>query len=264
MPQGLGKIYGLTSQLGDLTKAQQRGFYLGPISWNDTSESEEQETNRFVDGEYKTKRKLKGATTYGLTIGWNEQDWFHLGFARNTFPKVAAYVALPSHLVTKVPETAPYEITNAYFTDANPALYVIHPFITQEGAWGQPGGFNQAGGAPAAGEMQLDNANTKLIFNAAQAGAPIFIPIFATKTSCEMIGGPGVAVKFGQFELWAEVYKAGVSQKIIRHYPQCEIISESDITINNSINEVTIDLSVGLPSGWSLPYAEYNLATAVE
>ncbi|MEM9118514.1 MAG: hypothetical protein AAGD09_11595 [Cyanobacteria bacterium P01_F01_bin.56] len=265
MPQGLGKIFGQTTELGDLSKEVQRGFYLGPISWNDTSESEEQETNRFFEGEYKTKRKLKGATSYGLTIGWNEQDWFHMAFARNQFPKEAANVALPSHLTTRVPLTAPYEIVNPYLTDANNALYGIHPFITEEGAWGQPGGFTPASSAPNAGEVQLDNAGTKLVFNAAQAGAPLYIPVFTTYSTVQMIGGPGAAVKFGKFELWAEVYKAGVSQKILRHYPEVEIISESDITINNSINEVTIDLSVTIPSTHTngLPYAEYNMGTAV-
>ncbi|MEO1208606.1 MAG: hypothetical protein AAFX78_03605 [Cyanobacteria bacterium J06638_20] len=264
MAQGLGKIFGKTTQLGDLTPGAQRGFYLGPISWADSSESDEQETNRFVDGEYVTKRKLKGATTYGLTIGWNEQDWFHMGFARNQFPKTGSNIALPGTLSTTVPLTSPYEIVNPFFTDANDGLYGVLPFVTEEGAWGQPGSFTRASSAPGAGEVQLDNAGTKLVFNAAQAGAPIDVPIFGTKTSIEYYGGPGVSVKFGEFELWAEVYLGGISQKVLRHYPKCEIISDAALTVNDSINEVTIEISPGLPAGWERPFAEYNMATAVD
>jgi hypothetical protein len=261
MPQGLGKIYGRTTQLGNLTKPQQRGFFLGPIAWSDTSESEEQETNRFIAGEYKTKRKLKGATTFGLQISWNEQDWFHMGFARNEFPKTAASVPLPSILSTTVPLTAPYEIVNPFFTTANDDLYGVLPFVTEEGAWGQPGSLVRSSGAPSAGQVQLDNTGTKLIFHSSQAGAPIDIPIFATASSVQYYGGPGTAVKFGQFELWAEVYLAGISQKVIRHYPQCELISDAAMTIDNTIQTVQVDLSVAIPSGWEKPYAEYNLAT---
>jgi hypothetical protein len=261
MPQGLGKIFGRTTQLGNGSRPQQRGFFLGPISWADSSESEEQETNRFINGEYKTKRKIKGATTYGLQISWNEQDWFHMGFGRNEFPKTGSNVPLPSIISTTVPATAPYEISNAFFTTANDTTYGIYAFVSEEGAWGQPGSLVRGTTTPSAGQVVLDAANTKLVFNAAQAGAPIDIPIMATATSIQYYGGPGTATKFGIFELWAEVYLAGISQKVIRHYPLCELISDAALTIDNSIQTVQLDLSVGIPNGWEKPYAEYNLAT---
>jgi hypothetical protein len=236
-------------------------FSLGPISWADTAETEEQQTNRFRGGEYITKRKLKGATVYGLQISWNEQDWFHMGFARNEFPKTGTNVPLPTVLQLNVPAQAPYEIVNPFFTEASDTLYGIYAFVPEEGIWGQPQSLLRSDGVPTPGQMQLVDADTKLVFNVAQAGAPLDIPIWATEATIQYYGGPGVAAKFGIFEMWAEVYLAGISTNVLRHYPLCEIISDAPLTIDNSVQAVQLNIAVGVPSGWQKPYAEYNMAT---
>jgi len=262
MFQGLGKIFGHTTQLGDLTNAQQRAFVLGPISWADNVESNQKESQRFVAGELKTKRTVKGSSSYTVDISWNEQDWMHLGFAKNEFPKSGSNVAIPTVLSIKVPTSSPYEITNAFFTTQNDADYGVFAVVTESGAWGQTGGLIRTASTPNAGEVQLDAPNTKLVFNAAQAGAPVDIPIWATKATIDYYGGSGTATTFGTFQLWGEIYVPSIASGLVRHYPELSIASEPSVTIDNNVPTVTVTCSAGIPTGWEKPYAEYNLDTA--
>jgi len=262
MRKGIGKVWGHTTQLGNLTLPQQRGFSLGPISWADNVDVSTKESQRPNAGALVTARTVKGASTYTVDLSWNEVDWMHMGFEKNEFPKTGADVPIPTVLSTSVPTTAPYEITNAFFTDANDALYGIFAIVVQSGAWGQTGGLIRGTTTPAAGEVVLDDANTKLVFNAAQAGAPIDIPIFATKNTIQYYGGAGTAVKYGTFELWGEIYIGELATNIWRHYPQLEIVNEPSVEVNDGVPETTMTLSASFPAGWEKPYVEYNLDTA--
>lgn len=262
MFQGLGKVWAKTTQLGDLTNAQQRAFTLGPISWSDNVDSSQKESQTFIAGELKTKRTVKGSSSYTLDLAFNEVNWGGLGFAKNEFPKTGTDVPLPSVLSVTVPTTAPYEITNAFFTGQNDTDYGIYAIVTDAGSWGQPGGLIRSAGVPNPGEVQLDTANTKLVFNSAQAGAKLDIPIFATAATIEYYGGPGTATQYGVFELWGEIYVPSISQGIIRHYPELEIASEPSVTIDNNVPTITVTCSAGIPTGWEKPYAEYNKSTA--
>jgi hypothetical protein len=263
MFKGIGKIFLRTTQLGDLSKPVQRAAVLAGISWADNVESTQKESQRFIEGELKTVRTVKGSSTYSLEISFNELDWMHMGFAKNEFPKTGSNVALPSILSANVPSASPYEISNAFFTAANDTTYGIYAVVTADGAWGPSGGLIRGATTPASGEVVLDAANTKLVFHEDQAGAPVDIPIFATKSSIEFYGGPGVATKFGVFELWGQIFVPSIAAGIWRRYPQVEIVSEPSVTIDNNVPTVTVQCSAGIPTGWEKPYAEYNLNTAV-
>ncbi|MGL4617876.1 MAG: hypothetical protein ACRCZS_02280 [Chroococcidiopsis sp.] len=84
-----------------------------------------------------------------------------------------------------VPKVTPFEITD---TDIGASLG-MQAHVTDRGAWGEAGNLTLIPtGAPATGQFRVDSTNNKLIFNAAQAGAPIAYTLIKNYASLQTLG----------------------------------------------------------------------------
>lgn len=102
-----------------------------------------------------------------------------------------------------IPTTGAAEITDA---DIATALGV-QAVVVESGVWGKSGALTLlASGAPAAGQFRVDAANSKIIFNAAQAGATIAYPIIKNYTSLRTIGKESTAARLDNVGFEALVY----------------------------------------------------------
>lgn len=265
MYKGVGDPWIRTTDKTGSAANNQRMMVLGLLSFAVNAESNTKESSKFnSNGELVTASKVKGSTSYTLQLSMNEIDWGLEGFLAGQFPRTATNVPIPSLTYDDVPTAAAYEITDSYVTAANDDEITV--VITESGTWGQAGQTLTHAATPAspgAGEVGVDVTNGKLIFNAAQAGAPIAYPKFTTYTSVQDVGGPSGADTWGRFQFWGKIFVPSISNGEILYIPDAEIASEPSWTIDDGVPTVTIDCSMNTPTGWNKPYRKFNMSTAV-
>ena len=113
-----------------------------------------------------------------------------------------------------VPKIAPFEITD---TDIGASLG-MQATVLEKGSWGDAGNLTLlATGVPATGQFKVDGTNNKLIFNSAQAGAPIAYTLIKNYTALRTLGKEQSAAQLNTigFEGLAYTENDGEAMKIV-------------------------------------------------
>jgi hypothetical protein len=263
MFEGIGDITVKTTQLGDLSPEQQRLVELGLLSFTYGSEADTKRSQRFTKGKLRNASSAQGLITDTLTLRFNEIDWVNLGFSINAFPKTAgSALKIPVLKYATVPAATTFEIDDAAITAANDDY--IFAYITKQGAWGQPGPLARAAtpASPAARQVGVDTTGNKLVFNSAQASAPIAYTVAEDLTTVEYYGGDGTSVKYGIFEFWGRLYLPTSPGQWMVHFPEVTIDGRPTWNLDNDVPTIEVACSAATPSGWEEPFKLYNLDTA--
>lgn len=262
MLDGIGDLRIKTNQIGNLSAAQQRMMALGLLRFSYNSEAAPKRSQKFTKGKLNNASSAQGLITHSLEFAFNEADWAHLGFSLGAFPKVGASAIVPAWRDDTVPATSAYEIEDAGITVANlPHIFV---YIPTRGTWGEVGYMPRATtpASPAAGEVGIDTTANKLIFNAAQANAPIQYQIPVTKENFQYYGGAGVSTKWGQFEFSGEVYSPLRPSPDFIRFPMVEIVGRPTWAFTNDVPEIVITAEPSIPAGWEEPFEYINVSSA--
>jgi hypothetical protein len=262
MLDGIGDLRIKTNQIGNLSPAVQRMMMLGLLRFSYNSEAEIKRSQKFTKGKLNNASSSQGLISHSMEFAFNEADWAHMGFSLGAFPKVGASTIVPVVRDDTVPAASAYEINDDDITAAN--VDHIFVYIPVRGPWGEVGHMPRATtpASPADGEVGIDTTANKLIFNAAQAKAPVQYQIPATKTNYEYYGGPGVATKWGQFEFVAEVYSPLRPEQDFIRFPEVEIVGRPNWVFSNDVPEIVIAAEPKIPAGWEEPFEYINVSSA--
>lgn len=177
---GLGRPEFLTAGL-----TQEKLLPMEPMEFEITGESTQLESTKYVDGTKVTAGVANDSTTYTMKIGIEAIDWLAIQFAFGELAGVTPSAALPELRYGTIPASVAYEFEDLEIDDE-----VIQVTLNAKGAWGEPRPLTRITGmgAPTTGQFKVDVPNTKLLFNAAQAGAPFAYRIYKTYTDIDSIG----------------------------------------------------------------------------
>jgi hypothetical protein len=196
MLSGVGQLAIITRSL-DATSFNQNIFFPGQFfNFDYNIDSQVKEAKAWSNGKRVTVSSAVGEETYTLALSFQYLDWFHLGFAYDEIPQKSTNIKLPILKSVILPSTAPFEITDTDISTTNGSGTMA--YVSQRGNWGEAGYRKlSAGAVPAVGEFAVNTADKKLIFNAADAGAPVQYFIQKTFASLPSIGYETVANGFG-------------------------------------------------------------------
>ncbi len=260
MLSGIGDTYVKTTGLaGGATAQRMIPLYLSQFEF--AQEAENKEAKGFVAGKLVTKSTGESTVTSTLKISTQYVDWQQLGLTLDQFSRTFTNEKMPVQKVANVPSTAPYEITDALITaENNNDIFVT---ISEASTAGQPRSLPRATtpASPAVGQVGVDTTNNKLIFNAAQAGAPIVYTVPSTLTSVEGYGGSGTLPRIGNLEFYGKIYSPTAMQGMHVYFPQLQRKSRPTITIADDVPTLEIEFGAIAPAGWEEPYKILNLNT---
>ncbi|MEX0271397.1 hypothetical protein AB3R30_19840 [Leptolyngbyaceae cyanobacterium UHCC 1019] len=261
MLSGLGDIYIKTTGLAGGATAQKM-IPLFLFQFEFSQEAESKEAQGFVGGRLVTKSTAEASVSSTVKLTTQFTDWQQLGLVLDQFPRVLTNEKLVVLKTATVPSVAPYEIVDAAITVAN--TNDIFANIAGAGVWGQPKPLPRAAtpATPATGQVGVDTTGTKLVFNVAQAGAPVTYTVPVTLTSVEAYGGSGTLSKIGNLEFNGIIYSPEASQGIPISFPLLQRKTRPTMTISNDVPEFEIEFGAIPPVGWDEPYKILNRNTA--
>ena len=262
MLSGLGDIYVKTTGLAGGAIAQKMiPLYLFQFEF--TQEAESKEAQGFVGGKLVTKSTAEASVSSTVKLTTQFTDWLQLGMVLDQFPRVLTSEKLVVLKTVTVPSAPPYEIVDTAITVANNSD--IFATIAGAGVWGQPKPLPRAAtpATPAVGQVGVDTTATKLIFNAAQAGAPITYTVPTILASVEAYGGSGILSKIGSLEFNGLIYSPEASQGFPISFPLLQRKTRPTMTISNDVPEFEIEFGAIPPVGWDEPFKILNRNTAV-
>lgn len=224
-------------------------------------DSDELEAQAWQRGVLSTKRTAIGTRTYTLTLTAQFANWSHLQFALDEFSTNSGTQVVNQLIETTVPETAPYEIIDTNITVANEPD--VRVYITERGSWGEAKYRAVTGSAPSVGEVQVDTTGTKLVFNAADAGASVAYISPTSYTTIETIGVNGNPDQYGSVELWFKAYgDVDYPDGLWIHFPL--LTRKGDPSLDFSDPPLNLEITFGalVPSGQRIPYEIFNPAVS--
>lgn len=201
---------------------------------------------------------------YTLTLTQEVTDSLHLGLAMGEIPETTASIGYYAYIEATVPTTSPYEISVAtLITTAlgNDTDVLVSMFAS--GTWnGASTGQTQlnliesTGGTPASGEFDVNTTTVgseKIVFNAAQAGAPVIISYRKTATNKLTIGYEQGAAKIGSLYFSAKL--------ISDEYPNGAILICPSVSKSSGFAYATADVptventfTIGTAAGFTNPF----------
>lgn len=184
--------------------ANQKLFRYPIFSFDLDQESKNEEVLAYNAGIHQVEDILDGATTTTLKLSTEVVNWGAMGLAQNQLERTLTNFSLPKVKRATVPLTAPYEIVDLDLTAAATAKTLVS--IDRYGAWGQTGTLTIAAAAPIVRQVRIDAAATKLVFNAAQAGAPVTYILDQIVPAANVYGGPGQSAQIGEMEFYGTIY----------------------------------------------------------
>ena len=260
MLQGIGDTFAETLNLTD-----NRMIELFLFEFNFASEAENQEALAYIAGVQQTKASAESSVTNTLTLSTQFVDWAQLGFAVDQFPTTETNIKIPTLKTATVPSAAAYEVSDAAITTANDAF--IKASINSFGSWGQPGPLTRtatAATAPAAaGEVQVDTTNNKLVFNSTEAGAGISYIVPIDYTSIESYGGANSPTSYGKISFRGKLFSTESTENWGIYFPSLSRNSRPSIELTSDTPTLTIEFAAETPSGWPVPYQIFNFDTGV-
>lgn len=138
-----------------------------------------------------------GLSESELKITQEVSDSLHDGLALGELPKSISSTSYYDYVDTVVPTTSPYEVPLLGVTTALANTSSVLVTMFQSGSWNgistgqKPLNLTRTSSAPTDGQFQVNTTTVgaeKLVFNAAQAGAPIIISYLRTVTNKLSIG----------------------------------------------------------------------------
>lgn len=190
---GIGKIV-----LLDLNQTIP-GFLLAePVGFKINANSSEIVSYKMVCGQKVPAGAKKGLVERTCAMTIEAVNRAALELALGVRSAISASLDLVELRNKNVPASGAFEIVDP---DIGAALGV-QAYVIEKGAWGESGSLTLlATGMPAAGQFKVDSANNKIIFNAAQAGAPIAYTLIKNYTGLRTIGREQGAAKLNNIGL---------------------------------------------------------------
>jgi hypothetical protein len=241
-------MYGLGQP--DFTTLLGRFIYVEPLKFELTGEGGEIISEKFVSGRKVVAGSLLDGEKYKLKIGIQAASFTALAWAHGEVTKTTSTVTLPEVREARVPLVAPFEIVDL-------------DLATSAGAWAfQTDPIDTAlilsVGAPAAGAFQIDVTNTKLVFNAAQAGAAIAYRVFKTYTNIRSIGKETLAAAdiLTQFRFGGVGYTDGRRVRI--DIPKMSRVSVPSLSLSD-VTTLECEFRLAVAAGERSAYQFYEL-----
>jgi hypothetical protein len=182
----------------------QKLFRYPIFSFDLDQSSKNEEVLAYNAGIHQVEDILDGSTTTTLKLSTEVVNWGMMGLAQNQIERTLTNFSLPRLKRATVPLTAPYEIVDTDLTAANTAKTLVS--VDRFGTWGQTETLTLSATAPAARSVQINTAGTKLVFNAAQAGAPVTYITDQIIPAANVYGGPGQSAAIGEMEFCGTIY----------------------------------------------------------
>jgi hypothetical protein len=220
-------------------------------------------------GRMKTAAQEITGTQYSMTITTQTFDWTTLQLLQGQLASTETTKTVLHRIYSQVPSSGAYEIADAGLpAAANPDVTV---YVTERGPWGEGGLRKMVSAAPGAGEVQFNHTDKKLIFNAADKGAPFVYTRPTIYATVEAIGATLSPDYFGDMEAWfytgSQSYypdSTGYSGGLQAYFPKMtRAITSQSLDFGQS--PVTGQLVYGLiaPDYQDLPFSIWNINTAV-
>lgn len=199
--------------------------------------------------------------TSSITFTTEVFGWNQLAFVLDEPAQRRALVELDQDAAAVVPTGTP-EIVNPAFTPANAGRVLVG--VTERGAYGEIGFVPVVSGVPTGRQVQLDTANTKLVFPADFAGKNVKFVVPEDLNNVQTIGGQvsNASVSLGTLSCFFEVEVPSLlyPQGLFVKYPQLSRTALPSIDFAGGPTSVDIEFTAGVPVGWSKPFQLVNPA----
>jgi hypothetical protein len=241
-------LYGLGSP--DFTSEAGKFFPVEPMEFALSGETGVKESTKYVNGKKVAAGALLDGEKYKLKVGIEAVSWTALQFAHGQIAGITPSVSLPESRSGKVPLTAPYEIVDLDIgASAGAWVFQVDPIDKA---------LVISVGAPAAGGFQVDAANNKLVFNAAQAGAYVQYRVFKTYTNVPSIGAEAIPVAslLDRFSFSGFCYADTKKYKIV--IPRMQRISVPSLNLSD-VTKLEIEYQLVVAPGQTSAYQLYDI-----
>jgi hypothetical protein len=242
-------MYGLGQP--DFTSIAGKFVYVEPLTFSLTGEGGEIISEKFVNGKKVIAGALQDGERYKLKVGIQAASFTALAWAHGEVTKTTSSIVLPEVREGRVPLTAPYEIVDADLaTSAGAWAFQVDPIDTALTLSAIP--------APAVGSFAIDVADTKLVFNAAQAGASIAYRVFKTFTNVRSIGQEPLAAAeiLTQFRFGGIGYTDGKRVRI--DIPKMSKISVPSMSLTE-VNTLEVEYRLAVAAGQRSAYQLFEV-----
>lgn len=228
-------------------------YHIEPVQFKINSDSKKVESKKQVDGKVVRagSKILEEEYTLVMTIEAASYTAMQIAFGRKS-AKVDA--VLPEVRYKTVPLTGAFEFVD---TDLGAALSV-QAFVTESGAWGDEGQLTLlATGTPATGQFKVDSVTNKLIFAAAQAGAPIAYRLTKSYLQLDSIGVNATAKALTRFSFSGLAYTdSGEFYKVVA--PKMNLAKISSLAFDE-VTKFELEYDLAVASGFSTAYQMYRM-----
>jgi hypothetical protein len=233
-------------------------IYTEPLEFSLGATSSKLQAKKYVDGIKTIAASKIGEYLYTLKLGIEAVSWTAMQFALGELAGTTASVDLPEVRYATVPSIAPYEIADP---DLGAALGVW-AFVQESGTWGDEGSLTLlATGTPSTGQYKVDGTNNKILFNAAQAGAPIAYRLIKTYVNLKSIGQEQVATLLNSMSFSGIGYSDKEYYKIV--IPKMQRVSVPSLNLSD-VTKLEVEFDLAIASGRRKPFqliqmpASYN------
>lgn len=239
--------------------ANQKLFRYPTFSFDLDQESKNEEVLAYNEGIHQVEDILDGATTTTLKLSTEVVNWGMMGLAQNQIERTLTNFSLPRLKRTTVPLVAPFEIVDTDLTAANTVKTLVS--VDRYGAWGQTGTLTIAAAAPAARQVRIDAAATKLVFNAAQAGAPVTYILDQIITSANVYGGPGQSAQIGEMEFCGTIFDNSndPSKGQLIWIPRIKRFTAPKLSFSGGKAKIETEFRCLSVPGWANPFLQVDL-----
>jgi hypothetical protein len=228
-------------------------FFVEPVEFKINGDSKKVESRKLVEGKNVRAGSKILQEDYTMTVTIEAASYTAMQVALG---KKSAKVdaALPEVRYKAVPTTGAFEFVDA---DLGAALGV-QAFVTEAGAWGDEGPLTLlATGTPATGQFRVDGTNNKLIFNAAQAGAPIAYRLIKSYLQIDSIGVDATAKALTQFSFSGLGYTdTGEFYKVV--VPKMNLAKVPSLAFDE-VTKFELEYDLAVASGFSTAYQMYRM-----
>ena len=241
-------MYGLGQP--DFTTLAGRFIYVEPLKFDLTGEGGEIISEKFVAGKKVIAGSLLAGEKYKLKVGIQAASFTALAWAHGEVTKTTSNITLPEVREARVPLVAPFEVVDADLaTSAGAWVFQVDPIDTA---------LIISVAAPAAGAFQVDVPGTKLVFNAAQAGASIVYRVFKTYANVRSIGKETLAAAdlLSQFRFGGVGYTDGRRVRI--DIPKMSRISVPSLSLSD-VTTLEVEFRLAVAAGERSAYQFYEI-----
>jgi hypothetical protein len=226
-------------------------FHMEPLKFKINADTKKVESKKQVNGQIVRagSKILEKYYTMQFTVEAASYTVMQIAAGKKS-AKVDA--VLPEVRYRNVPSTGVFEIVDP---DLGAALSV-QAFVIESGAWGAEGPLTLlATGVPVAGQFRVDATNNKLIFAAAQAGAPIAYRLTKTYLQIDSIGVDALAKSLTRFSFSGlrytdtnELYKIVIPRMNLSKFPSL---------IGDDVASYEFEYDLAVAPGFTTEYQEY-------